>query len=136
MLGVYELLERLITEYPNVLWEGCSGGGGRFDVGFLHYMPQSWTSDNTDAMERLKIQYGTSIAYPISSMTAHVSQIPNHQTGRTTSLNTRGNVAMSGVLGYELNLTELSQEEKEKIKEQIVTYKEIRQIIQYGKFYR
>ncbi|MEG0285728.1 MAG: alpha-galactosidase [Vagococcus sp.] len=136
MLGVYELLERLITEYPNVLWEGCSGGGGRFDVGFLHYMPQSWTSDNTDAMERLKIQYGTSIAYPISSMTAHVSQIPNHQTGRTTSLNTRGNVAMSGVLGYELNLTELSQEEKEKIKEQIVTYKEIRHIIQYGKFYR
>ncbi len=136
MLGVYELLERLISSYPNILWEGCSGGGGRFDVGFLYYMPQSWTSDNTDAVERLKIQYGTSIAYPISSMTAHVSQVPNHQTGRVVSMKTRGDVAMSGVLGYELDLSHLSQEEQEEVKKQVIYYKNIRRIIQYGQFYR
>ena len=112
MLGLYELLEHLTTDYPEILWEGCSGGGGRFDAGFIYYMPQSWTSDNTDAVERMKIQYGTSLAYPISSITAHVSAVPNHQTDRSTSLKTRGETAMSAVFGYELDLTKLSPEEK------------------------
>ncbi len=136
VLGLYELFERLTKDYPKILWEGCSGGGGRFDAGMLYYMPQSWTSDNTDAIERLNIQYGTSLGYPISSMTAHVSAVPNHQTGRVTSLKTRGDVAMSGVLGYELDLTTLSKEEKEEVKDQVAFYKEIRQTIQYGEFYR
>ncbi|MDN6617567.1 MAG: alpha-galactosidase [Enterococcus sp.] len=136
ILGVYELMENLIALYPNVLWEGCSGGGGRFDAGFLYYMPQSWPTDNTDAVERLKIQYGTSLAYPISSMTAHVSAVPNHQTGRIASLKTRGDVAMSGVFGYELDLTELSVEEKTIVKAQVAQYQAIRPLIQFGEFYR
>lgn len=115
MLGLYELLEHLTADYPEILWEGCSGGGGRFDAGFIYYMPQSWTSDNTDAVERMKIQYGTSLAYPISSITAHVSAVPNHQTGRSTSLKTRGETAMSAVFGYELDLTKLSPEEKKQV---------------------
>ncbi|MFB8505876.1 alpha-galactosidase [Enterococcus durans] len=136
VLGLYELMERLTTDYPEILWEGCSGGGGRFDAGLLHYMPQSWTSDNTDAVERINIQYGTSLGYPISAMTAHVSAVPNHQTGRVTSLKTRGDVAMGGVFGYELDLTHLSEEEKNEVKEQVAFYKEIRQTVQYGDFYR
>lgn len=123
MLGLYELLEHLITDYPEILWEGCSGGGGRFDAGFIYYMPQSWTSDNTDAVERMKIQYGTSLAYPISSITAHVSAVPNHQTGRSTSLKTRGETAMSAVFGYELDLTKLSPEEKSKSKTKLYSIK-------------
>ncbi|MGM0215722.1 alpha-galactosidase [Enterococcus sp. AZ109] len=136
MLGVYELLENLTTKYSNILWEGCSGGGGRFDAGYLYYMPQSWASDNTDAVERLKIQYGTSIAYPTSSITAHVSAVPNHQTGRVTSLKTRGDVAMCGVFGYELDLTLLREEEKAEIKEQITFYQEVRSLVQFGTFIR
>lgn len=136
ILGVYQLLDNLTNKYSNILWEGCSGGGGRFDAGFLYYMPQSWTSDNTDAIERLKIQYGTSIAYPISASTAHVSAVPNHQTGRITSLKTRGDVAMSGVLGYELDLTMLTEEEKKIVTSQIKMYKELRQLVQYGDFIR
>lgn len=136
ILGVYELIENLISRYPDILWEGCSGGGGRFDAGFLYYMPQSWPTDNTDAIERLKIQYGTSLAYPVSSMTAHVSAVPNHQTGRITSLKTRGDVAMSGVFGYELDLTEMSEEEKIIVKEQVKQYQKIRPLVQYGDFYR
>lgn len=136
MLGLYDMLEKLTADYPEILWEGCSGGGGRFDAGILYYMPQSWTSDNTDAVERLGIQYGTSLAYPISSITAHVSAVPNHQSGRMTSLKTRGDVAMSGVLGYELDLTKLSKQEKEEMKEQIDFYQEIRQTVQFGDFYR
>ena len=136
MLGLYELLEHLITDYPEILWEGCSGGGGRFDAGFIYYMPQSWTSDNTDAVERMKIQYGTSLAYPISSITAHVSAVPNHQTDRSTSLKTRGETAMSAVFGYELDLTKLSPEEKKQVKEQIISYQTIRPVIQYGHYYR
>lgn len=136
ILGVYELMENLIARYPKILWEGCSGGGGRFDAGFLYYMPQSWPTDNTDAVERLKIQYGTSLAYPISSMTAHVSAVPNHQTGRITSLKTRGDVAMSGVFGYELDLTEMSEEEKIIVKEQVQQYQTIRPLVQFGDFYR
>jgi len=136
LLGVYELLENLTRDYPEILWEGCSGGGGRFDTGFLYYMPQSWTSDNTDAVERMDIQYSTSLAYPISSMTAHVSASPNHQTGRNTSLKTRGDVAMSGVFGYELDLEQLSVAEKEEIAEQVQDYQEIRPLVQYGDFIR
>lgn len=136
MLGLYELLEHLTADYPEILWEGCSGGGGRFDAGFIYYMPQSWTSDNTDAVERMKIQYVTSLAYPISSITAHVSAVPNHQTGRSTSLKTRGETAMSAVFGYELDLTKLSPEEKKQVKEQIISYQTIRPVIQYGHYYR
>lgn len=136
MLGLYELLEHLTADYPEILWEGCSGGGGRFDAGFIYYMPQSWTSDNTDAVERMKIQYGTSLAYPISSITAHVSAVPNHQTGRSTSLKTRGETAMSAVFGYELDLTKLSPEGKKQVKEQIISYQTIRPVIQYGHYYR
>ncbi|MCB5953078.1 alpha-galactosidase [Enterococcus sp. BWT-B8] len=136
MLGVYELMEHLIADYPEILWEGCSGGGGRFDAGLIYYMPQSWTSDNTDAVERMRIQYGTSLAYPVSAMTAHVSASPNHQTGRETSLKTRGDVAMGGVLGYELDLTQLTEEEKRITRLQIEHYRQLRQTVQYGEFYR
>ncbi|MBP1044745.1 alpha-galactosidase [Enterococcus sp. BWM-S5] len=136
MLGLYEFLERLTTEFPAILFESCSGGGGRFDPGMLYYMPQVWASDNTDAVSRMQIQYGTSLVYPISSIGAHVAAVPNHQTGRITSLETRGNVAMSGVFGYELDLTHLSDEEKELMKQQVAFYKEHRQLIQYGSYYR
>lgn len=136
VLGLYALLDKLTSRYEHILWEGCSGGGGRFDTGFLYYMPQSWTSDNTDAVDRLRIQYGTSLAYPISSMTSHVSVAPNQQTGRYTSLKTRGAVAMSGVLGYELDLTEMSAEDKKIVKDQIQSYKGMRDLIQFGNFIR
>jgi alpha-galactosidase len=136
MLGLYKILEEITSKFPQILFESCSGGGGRFDPGMLYYMPQTWTSDNTDAVSRLKIQYGTSIVYPIVTMGAHVSAVPNHQVNRVTSLNMRGAVAMSGNLGYELDLTKLSTAEKGKIKEQIDTYKEIRSLIQFGDFYR
>lgn len=136
VLGLYGLMERLVQRYPDILWEGCSGGGGRFDAGILYYFPQTWASDNTDAVARLKIQYGTSLAYPISSMTAHVSASPNQQTGRETSLAMRGDVAMSGVFGYELNLDELPDEAARQVKDQIRFYKTYRQLIQFGKFIR
>ena len=111
MLGLYRIMEELTTAFPHILFESCSGGGGRFDPGMLYYMPQTWTSDNTDAIERLKIQYGTSLVYPNVSMGCHVSAIPNHQVHRMTPLNTRGVVAMSGNFGYELDITKLSDEE-------------------------
>lgn len=136
ILGVYSLYERLTTEFPHVLFESCAGGGSRFDPGLLHYAPQGWTSDDTDAVERLKIQYGTSLVYPISSMGAHVSAVPNHQVGRITSLETRANVAYFGAFGYELDVTMMSNEEKEEVKEQIIFYKENRSLIQQGQFYR
>lgn len=136
VLGLYEMLEVLTTEYDHMLFEGCSGGGGRFDPGFLYYMPQSWTSDNTDAVERLDIQYGTSLLYPISSMGAHVSVVPNHQTHRVTGLDIRGDVAMSGVFGYELNVQDMTLSEKVTVSEQVAFYKQHRQLLQYGKFYR
>ena len=136
MLGLYEILEEITGRFPDVLFESCAGGGGRFDPGILHYMPQTWTSDNTDAVERLKIQYGTSIVYPLSAMGAHVSAVPNHQVGRITPLQTRGHVAMFGNFGYELDITELSAEEKEVIKEQIKKYKDVRRLVQQGDFYR
>ena len=136
VLGVYELMERLITNYPNILWEGCSGGGGRFDAGILYYMPQIWCSDDTDAIERISIQYGTSFAYPISSIGSHVSVVPNQQTGRTTTLDTRATVAMSGTFGYEMDIRTLSEEEKERCRQHIEQFKMHYNVIQYGDYYR
>ncbi|MCM3693566.1 alpha-galactosidase [Neobacillus niacini] len=136
MLGLYKVMDKITTSFPEVLFESCSGGGGRFDPGILYYMPQTWTSDNTDAVSRLQIQYGTSLVYPIVSMGAHVSAVPNHQVHRSTSMEMRGDVAMSGNLGYELDLTKLSEEEKEIVKQQVASYKEIRRLIQFGDFYR
>ncbi|WP_160685666.1 alpha-galactosidase [Clostridium sp. C2-6-12] len=136
MLGLYKVYEKLVTAFPNVLFEGCSGGGGRFDPGTLYYMPQIWTSDDTDSVERLKIQYGTSIVYPISTMGAHVSAVPNHQVHRNTSLKMRGDVAMLGNFGYELDLTKFSDEEKETVQEQVKAYKELRELVQFGDMYR
>lgn len=136
MLGLYAVLERITTDFPHILFESCSGGGGRFDPGMLYYMPQTWTSDNTDAISRLKIQYGTSIVYPVSSMGAHISAVPNHQVGRITPLETRGDIALSGNFGYELDLTKFSNEEKAIVKDQISLYKQIRHLVQFGDFYR
>lgn len=136
VLGLYRLLERLTSDYPNVLFEGCSGGGGRFDAGMLYYSPQIWCSDNTDAIERLDIQYGTSFGYPVSAMGAHVSASPNHQTGRETPLYTRGVVAMSGTFGYELDINKMTAREKEIVREQVETFKSLYDLISYGDYYR
>ncbi|RYL95034.1 alpha-galactosidase [Sporolactobacillus sp. THM7-4] len=136
MLGLYSILDTLTARFPDILFENCSSGGGRFDPGMLYYMPQTWTSDNTDAVSRLKIQYGTSFIYPPVAMGAHVSAVPNHQVGRLTSLDIRGHVAMSANFGYELDLTRLTDQEKEIIRKQVAFYKEIRPMIQFGKFYR
>ncbi|MFW6264628.1 MAG: alpha-galactosidase [Bacillota bacterium] len=136
MLGLYSILENITSKFPDVLFESCAGGGGRFDPGMLHYMPQTWTSDNTDAVERLKIQYGTSVVYPLSSMGAHVSAVPNHQVGRLTSMDMRADVAFFGNFGYELDITALSDEDLEKIKNQIAYYKGVRELVQKGSFYR
>ena len=136
VLGVYDLLERFLAACPDLLLEGCSGGGGRYDAGMMYYTPQIWCSDNTDAIDRLRIQYGTSFGYPVSVVGSHVSAVPNHQTGRKTPLHTRGVVAMSGTFGYELNLMKLSEEEKQEIREQIAEYKSYASIIQNGLYYR
>jgi Alpha-galactosidase len=136
MLGLYRILDEITTKFPEILFESCSGGGGRFDPGMLYYMPQTWTSDDTDAIERLKIQFGTSLVYPSASMGCHVSAVPNHQVGRITSIETRGIVAMAGNFGYELDITKLTEEEKEIIKDQVKLYKEIRETIQFGDTYR
>lgn len=136
VLGLYDFLERVVCRYPNILLEGCSGGGGRFDAGMLYYTPQIWCSDNTDPIDRLEIQYGTSFLYPASSVGAHVSASPNHQTGRSTPLKTRGIVAMAGTFGYELNLNEISEDEKAEIRNQIAEYKKYARLIQTGLYYR
>ena len=136
ILGVYQLLERLMKAYPEVLFESCSSGGGRFDLGMMYYAPQAWTSDDTDPIERLKIQHGTSYGYSLSMMSAHVSASPNEQSGRRTSLDTRAAVAYFGVFGYELDVTTLDAEEAEKVKEQIRFYKKYRDVFQDGNFYR
>lgn len=136
VLGLYRVLEKLTAKFPHVLFEGCSGGGGRFDAGMLYYTPQIWCSDNTDAIARLSIQYGTSFGYPVSAMGAHVSAVPNHQTGRVTPLSTRGCVAMSGTFGYELDINKMTAEEKEDIKRQIEIFKNYYDLIQYGEYYR
>ncbi len=136
MLGLYRVMGEVTGRFPEVLFESCSGGGGRFDAGILYYMPQTWTSDDSDAAERMKIQYGTSLVYPIASMGAHVSACPNHQLGRTTPLETRGYVAMSGNFGYELDLNKLSADERETVRGQVALYKELREWVQSGLFYR
>ena len=136
VLGVYDFMERLCSRYPDLLLEGCSGGGGRFDAGMLYYSPQIWCSDNTDAINRTRIQYGTSFFYPVSAMGAHVSAVPNHQTGRVTSFHTRGVTAMAGTFGYELNPALLSDEEKQQIREQIKTYKKYETLINEGTYWR
>ncbi len=136
MLGLYKILENITTNFHNILFESCSGGGGRFDGGMLYYMPQTWTSDDTDAIERLKIQEGTSLVYPSSTMGSHVSAVPNHQVHRMTPLHTRGVVAMAGSFGYELDITKMTDEEKEEVKSQVELYKNIRRTIQFGDLYR
>ena len=136
VLGVYDVLERLRRDFPHILIEGCAGGGGRFDGGMLYYTPQIWCSDNTDAMDRLRIQYGTSFCYPVCTMGAHVSKVPNEQTGRVTPLETRGAVAMSGTFGYEMDLGRVTPEEQEIIKAQVRFFKEHYDLIQRGDYYR
>jgi alpha-galactosidase len=136
ILGLYRVLETLVTNYPRVLFESCSGGGGRFDPGMLYYMPQTWTSDNTDAVGRLHIQQGTSLAYPAVCMGAHVSASPNHQVGRVTSLTMRGHAAMTGNFGYELDVRQMGEAEKAEIRAQIAFYQSIRPIVQFGDQYR
>ncbi len=136
MLGLYRVLEKLVNEFPDVLFESCSSGGGRFDMGMLHYMPQTWTSDNTDALCRCRIQYSTSLVFPPFAMGSHVSAVPNHQTGRITPVETRGNVAMSGCFGYELDLNTLSADDLEKVRAQVKRVKELRSTLLYGDFHR
>jgi alpha-galactosidase len=136
ILGVYDLYDRLTAAFPEILFESCAGGGGRFDPGLLAFAPQAWTSDDTDAVERLKIQWGTSLAYPLSSMGAHVAAVPNHQTGRITPIATRAAVAFFGDLGYELDPTSLSPDDRRAIAGQIAFYKENRELFQRGRFVR
>lgn len=136
MLGLYDFLEKLTTRYPDILFENCSGGGGRFDAGMMYYMPQSWASDNTDAVERIKIQYGNSMVFPTSSICAQLAEVPNHQVGRITDVEMRAAVAMSGNFGIMLNLARESQADLAVVKESISWYKNHRRLIQYGDFYR
>ena len=136
VLGLYEVMEDMLTRHPDLLLEGCSGGGGRFDAGMLYYAPQIWCSDNTDAIERLRIHYGTSFGYPMSSVSAHVSVCPNHQNGRVTPFKTRGICAMQGSFGYELDLSKLSEEDKAEARRQITVYNENWELFQSGSYYR
>ena len=136
VLGVYEMLEWLRRDFSHILIEGCAGGGGRFDTGMLYYTPQIWCSDNTDAIDRLRIQYGTSFCYPVSAVGAHVSVVPNEQTGRITPLETRGAVAMAGTFGYEMDLSRTTPEEQETIRRQTAFFKEHYDLIQHGDYYR
>ena len=136
VLGIYEFLEKMIDRYPDLLIEGCSGGGGRFDAGMLYYTPQIWCCDNTDAIDRTLIQYGTSFAYPVSTVGSHISAVPNHQTGRVVPLHTRNVVAMAGTFGYELDLQVLNENAKQKIRSQIQNYHKYAELIQKGEYYR
>ena len=136
ILGVYELYRRLTTRFPEILFESCASGGGRFDPGLMAFAPQGWTSDGTDAVERLRIQWGTSLVYPLSSMGAHVSAVPNHQVGRVTPLSTRAAVAFFGVFGYELDPTILDAEERAAVVDQVAFYKRHRELVQRGRFLR
>ena len=136
VLGVYELLEGFLTRFPHILLEGCSGGGGRFDAAMLYYSPQIWCSDNTDAVNRLSIQYGTSFFYPVSAVGAHVSACPNHQTGRSVPFRTRGDVAMAGSFGYELDLNQVTDEEKEQVREQLNSFRRLYSLTHEGDYYR
>ena len=136
VLGTYRILGALEERFPELLIEGCSGGGARFDMGMLCYTPQIWTSDDTDPIERLTIQYGTSMIYPVNTMGAHVSAVPNHQTGRVTPLATRKTAAMSGSFGYELDPNKLTQKEKEQIREDIAVFQDLYETIEHGNYYR
>ena len=136
MLGVYELQERLVQEFPDLLLENCSGGGGRFDPGMLYYSPQIWTSDNMDPIERLAIQEGTALIYPLSTMGAHICVCPNHTTGRSTPLETRAHVAMTGTFGYELDITKLTEEEKAQAAAFNEEYHKYNEIYREGDYYR
>ncbi len=136
VLAVYDILDQITTKFPKLLIEHCSGGGGRFDTGMLYYSPQIWTSDDTDAVERIEIQHGTSFGFPITSMGSHVSAVPNHQTGRVVDMNTRANVAYSGTFGYELDINKLTDEESEMIMAQTAFYKKHYDLINNGDYYR
>ena len=136
MLGVYEMQERLITDFPHLLLENCSGGGGRFDAGMLYYSPQIWCSDDADAIERLSIQEGTALIYPLSSMGAHVSDCPNHTVGRTTPFKTRGEVALAGTFGYELDVTRIPQQDRDMIPSQVEMYHKYNDLVRSGDYYR
>ena len=136
VLGVYELHERLLNEFPNLLIEGCSGGGGRFDAGMLYYVPQIWCSDDTDAIERVSIQLGTSLFYPSATMGAHVSVCPNHQTHRSVPFQFRGDVALAGTFGYELDVTRLDKDDQQMIREQVAQYHKYNDLIREGTFLR
>ena len=136
VLGVYDLMDRLTTDYPHILLENCSGGGARFDPGMLYYSPQIWCSDDTDAIERLKIQHGTSMCYPCSAMGAHVSDCPNHTVGRNTPFKTRGHVAMVGTFGYELDVTRRPQEDRDAIPAQIEEFNKFNKLVRTGDHYR
>ena len=136
VLAVYELQERLTREFPNLLLENCSGGGARFDPGMLFYSPQIWCSDDTDAIERLEIQEGTALIYPLSTMGAHVSDCPNHTVGRTTPFSTRGNVALAGTFGYELDITKIPGEDRKQIPEQVAMYHKYNDLVRNGDYYR
>ena len=136
MLGLYSVLERLQADFPEVLFESCASGGGRFDLGMLHYMPQTWCSDNTDAVSRCRIQYGTSMVFPPFAMGAHISAVPNHQTGRITPLMTRAHVAMSGCFGFELDLNLLSEQELAQVRQVVARVKTLRETLLYGNFHR
>ena len=136
MLGVYELQERLITEFPELLLENCSGGGARFDPGMLYYSPQIWCSDDADAIERLSIQEGTSLLFPLSTMGAHVSDCPNHTVGRVTPFATRGNVALAGTFGYELDITRIAQADRQQIPGQVALYHKYNDLVRSGDYYR
>jgi len=136
MLAVYDLQERLVTDFPNLLLENCSGGGARFDAGMLYYSPQIWCSDDTDAIERLKIQEGTALIFPLSTMGAHVSDCPNHTVGRTTPFKTRGDVALAGTFGYELDITRIPESEREDIPRQVAQYHKYNNLVRSGDYYR
>lgn len=135
-LGYYKVMSAVTSAFPDVLFEGCSAGGGRFDAGVLAYMPQIWASDNSDAISRLKIQYSTSMCYPVSCISTHVTASPNHQVGRVTSLKTRGDVAYAGTFGYELDITKATDDEFEEIKQQTAFSRHIQQLVLNGDFYR
>ena len=136
MLGVYELQVRLVTEFPHILLENCSGGGARFDAGMLYYSPQIWCSDDTDAVERLSIQEGTALLYPLSCIGAHVSDCPNHAVGRNTPFATRGYVALAGTFGYELDVTRIPEEDYRQIPQQVQMYHKYNDLIRGGDYYR
>jgi alpha-galactosidase len=136
MLGLYRVLETITSAFPQILFESCSGGGGRFDPGMLYYMPQTWTSDDTDALERMKIQYGTSLVYPASAMGAHVSAVPNHQTGRITPLSLRCQVALGGNFGFELDLAKMTEDELTVARQAVEQVKRYRGLTETGTFWR